>query len=334
MPAVLGVDGGGTKTHVVVADHMGEVLGAAVDGPSNWEDVGPAAAAATISAAADVALGHAGLDRADLAASTFGLAGVDWPSDVERLEAVIGQLGFGGPRRIMNDSFIALRAGSSHPWGVVLISGTGTIAAGRNAAGEEFRTLGLGPMFGDWGGVVDVSEAAVRAVADQYTGRGPSTILTELLCERDGVDTAGELLERISRPATTPIDPQAENVAPLVLAATERGDLVARDILERVGHALGESAALVARRLSMQQEEFELVLAGKLFRTPNRYLDDALETRVIRVAPGAAMARLEAPPVLGALLTAMELGGPEVRVGLGPRLASAVERAIRDAVVV
>ena len=56
----------------------------------------------------------------------------------------------------MNDSFIALRAGARAPWGVVVIAGTGTVAAGRNRAGETFRTLGLGRLLGDEGSASDV----------------------------------------------------------------------------------------------------------------------------------------------------------------------------------
>src|SRR6186997_1080195 len=81
------------------------------------------------------------------------------------------------PRR---PAFLALRAGASESWGIVVIAGTGTIAVGRDPVGTEFRTVGEGRAFGDFGDEFDVSELAVRAVADHYTGRGPATILTEM----------------------------------------------------------------------------------------------------------------------------------------------------------
>jgi N-acetylglucosamine kinase-like BadF-type ATPase len=61
----------------------------------------------------------------------------------------------------LNDSFVALRAGTVQPWGVVIVAGTGTVAAGRNPAGDEFRTMGEGAIFGDFGDEFDVSELAV-----------------------------------------------------------------------------------------------------------------------------------------------------------------------------
>ena len=331
MTVVLGVDGGGRKTHAIVSDESGAVLGAGEAGPSNWEIAGVEPATHAISAGADQALAEAGLRRGDVEASVFGLAGLDWPADEGRMGAAIEPLGFGGRRRLVNDAFVALRAGCPQPWGIVVISGTGTIAAGRSPAGQEFRTLGQGRVFGDFGSEFDVSELAVRAVADAYVGRGPSTMLSELLRSRTGVDTDEELLERISRADTRLRSPEVSNMTPLVLQATESGDLVARQILEEIGHALGESAGYVASRLAMRDLDFQVVLAGGLFRTPNRYLLDELELGVRRTAPMASLTILDAPPVVGAVLMALELASPAVVPGVATALTHAAIRRFRPA---
>jgi N-acetylglucosamine kinase-like BadF-type ATPase len=327
---VLGVDGGGRTTHAVVADQTGSLLGMGFAGGSNWESVGLSEALEHIAASADAALGEAGVARGDLDGSAFGLAGIDWPNDVDRLEEGIAPMGLGGPRRLLNDAFVAFRAGAPQAWGVVVIAGTGTIAAGRNPAGEEFRTLGQGRVFGDVGSEFDVSELAVRAVADAYTGRGPSTMLTELLCERTGAASPIDLLERIARADTRLRSPEVANMAPLVLRATEAGDLVARGILEEVGQALGETAGHVGSRLGMLDLDFPVVLAGGLFRTPNRYLLDQLELGVRRQAPLAHTMLLDAPPVVGSVLIALELASSTIVAGVGPLLASAVNRRLAE----
>ena len=207
---------------------------------------------------------------------------------------------------------------------------TGTIVAGRDPAGNEFRTLGLGRVFGDFGSEFDVSELAVSAVADEYVGRGPSTMLSELLCSRTGVGTVEELLERISRADTRLRSPEVANMAPLVLQATEAGDLVARQILEEIGHSLGESAGYVASHLGMRDLDFQVVLAGNLFRTPNRYLLDQLELGVRRTAPMASLSILDAPPVVGAVLMALELASPSIVPGVAMALGQAASRRFRS----
>ena len=330
MMAVLGVDGGGRKTHAAVADLDGTLLGVGQAGPSNWELAGLDAALGAIAEASDRALDSAGLGRDGVDAAVFGLAGLDWAADEVQMQEALDVLGFGGHRRLLNDAFVALRAGCTQPWGVVVISGTGTVAAGRDPAGNGYRTLGLGRVFGDFGSEFDVSELAVSAVADAYTGRGPSTMLTDLLCARSGEATAERLLERISRADTQLRSPEVANMAPLVLEATEAGDLVARQILEEIGQALGKTAGHVATRLGMEDLEFTVVLAGGLFRTPNRYLLDQLELGVRRTAPKASLSILTAPPVVGAVLMGLELAGPEIRAGLAPRLAADVTRAMKE----
>jgi N-acetylglucosamine kinase-like BadF-type ATPase len=184
---------------------------------------------------------------------------------------------------------------------VVVIAGTGTVVAGRNREGKTFRTLGLGRVLGDEGSASDVSEAALRAVARAYVGRGPATSLSEGLCRLQGVGTVAQLLEEFSRGG----EPEL-NAAPLVLEHAARGDQAAVEIVEWAGRELGEAALAVATHLEMRSEPFELVLSGGLFHG----VSELLERRIAQEVPSALPTRLETPPVAGALLTALEqLGG-------------------------
>jgi N-acetylglucosamine kinase-like BadF-type ATPase len=318
--AVLGVDGGGSKTHALVADERGEVLGFASSGRSNWEDTGLEAAGAALAEAIGGALAAAQVPPGALAASAFGLAGLDWDPDRPMLGALLDPLGLAGPRRLENDSFIALRAGASQPFGVVVIAGTGHVAAGRDPAGRTVRTLGLGPMYGDFGSATDVAEEAVRAMADAYTGRGPATSLSRLLPPLAGCASAEQLLQRLSR-GLVPL-PEA---APLVLQEAEAGDPACRQIVLHAGASLGESAAVVARRLGLGGQRFELVMAGGLFRSRNRLLEGTLVDTMARQAPQAVPVHLTCRPVVGAALDALDLAGLPTDPGVRDRMVASSE---------
>jgi N-acetylglucosamine kinase-like BadF-type ATPase len=318
--AVLGVDGGGSKTHALVADERGEVLGFASSGRSNWEDTGLEAAGAALAEAIGGALAAAQVPPGALAASAFGLAGLDWDPDRPMLGALLDPLGLAGPRRLENDSFIALRAGASQPFGVVVIAGTGHVAAGRDPAGRTVRTLGLGPMYGDFGSATDVAEEAVRAMADAYTGRGPATSLSRLLPPLAGCASAEQLLQRLSR-GLVPL-PEA---APLVLQEAEAGDPACRQIVLHAGASLGESAAVVARRLGLGGQRFEMVMAGGLFRSRNRLLEGTLIDTMARQAPQAVPVHLTCKPVVGAALDALDLAGLPTDPGVRDRLVASSE---------
>lgn len=305
---VLGVDGGGSKTLAVVSTLEGSVLGAAVRGPSNWEEIGLPRAADTLDRVVSEALDSAGVARDELSASVFGLAGVDWDSDQDRIGNVLTRLRLSGSRLITNDAFVALRAGLSGAAGVVVVAGTGSVVAGRDATGATFRTWGLGPYFGDYGAGSDISEKAVEAVAEAYLGKGPQTTLTGMLCAHERVHTVPELLEKISREQE-----DLPYVAHELIDVAEAGDGVARSIIERAGHELGTNANLVARHLGLAGSDYELVLAGGLFRSATRILIDPLVAAVRTDSPEVKPIRLVRPPVVGAVLLAFELAGGPVQ---------------------
>ncbi len=323
MTLVLGVDGGGSKTHAVVTDELGTVRGFSTAGPSNWEAAGLRGAADALREGSTRALEAASGGLGQLDAAAFGLAGLDWASDEPRLRGVLDEFGLPAAYVLVNDAFVALRAGTPEPHGVVLVAGTGAIAGGRNRAGQTYRTLGQGAGLGDVGSASDVSEKAVRAVADAYTGRGPTTVLTEELCSLGGCHSALEFLEQYSRGIEPP-----RSAAPLVMRAAEAGDDVARSIVEWAGAALGESAALVARHLDMLDDEFDVVLSGGLFRAGNPLLMDAISRALHPHAPRARPVVLQVPPVVGSVLLALD----SVGIALDPERRRALDAAATDAV--
>jgi N-acetylglucosamine kinase-like BadF-type ATPase len=321
----LGVDAGGTKTHALLADENGTVLGVGYAGPGNWEGIGLDGTYRALHEATREALAHVGAAPADVTAAAYGLAGLDWPSDEEQLRPAIERLGVGGPQVLANDAFVALRA--SGPWGIAIIAGTGTTCAGRNRHGETARTLGLGWMFDDWGAAPEVAGACVQAMAQAYTGHGPSTSLSERLVKLFDAQDDGDLLEKLSRGRHD----FRTQVAEILQALTEeacRGDAPAVEISWRAGRELGERAATVIQRLRMHEETFDVVLAGGLFRTHNPVLLEALDETIRATTPHAHLTPLEAPPVVGSVLLAMDAVGAQVPPEVHRQLVKETHRAL------
>jgi N-acetylglucosamine kinase-like BadF-type ATPase len=74
--SILGVDGGGTKTHIALMNAEGKVTCEGLAGPSNPLRVGVETAVSNILKAINEACDRSGLSRGDIAAATLGLAGV------------------------------------------------------------------------------------------------------------------------------------------------------------------------------------------------------------------------------------------------------------------
>lgn len=326
----VGVDAGGTKTHALVADEAGEVLGIGRAGTGNWEGVGLDGALAALRQAVGEALSAAQTAPQEVTAAAYGLAGLDWPSDEARLRPLVEELGLSGPSVLVNDTFVALRAGAREPWGVVIVAGTGTTVAGRNRQGQMARTLGLGYPFDDWGSAPDLAQAALHAVARAYTGRGPATTLSDRLVRLVGAADIPDLLEGVSR-WRYHLLPLVADVVQALMEEADGGDSAAREIVLRAGRELGGGAVIVIRRLGMEETEFDLVLAGGLFRSATPLLLDTLYQTVRAIAPGARLVRLSVPPVVGGVLLAMDAAGWAVTLEVRARLEEGARRHLAEA---
>jgi N-acetylglucosamine kinase-like BadF-type ATPase len=297
--AVIGVDGGGTKTDVQVADADGRVLGSASVGCTNHETVGLESAMAELRRGVEVALAAADRSVDDVAAAVFGLAGVDWPSDERTIAASIAEFGLAGRCRVVNDAFVALRAGTTSGWGIVSSVGTGAVVAGVDRAGTCVRTMAVG--WGEPCGSSSLVADALHAIAAAHHHTGPPTILTERFLEALGIDGVLAMFEAISRGALR----IGGRHAPLVSAAADEGDAVAGRIVDQSAAQHAAMVVGVAERLSMLDDDFELVMSGGVHRGAARFAARFCEAVLVR-CPRAVMLPLARPPVEGAVLLALD----------------------------
>ena len=101
--------------------------------------------------------------------------------------------------------------------------------------------------------------------------------------------------------------------APHVLEAARLGDPVAQTIVRRAGTTIGTNVVTVARRLGMLDTPFELVTAGGVFSSRSELLNGSLLETVTGHAPGVRLVHWASPPVVGALLLALDLMHPSTR---------------------
>jgi N-acetylglucosamine kinase-like BadF-type ATPase len=217
------------------------------------------------------------------------------------------RLGYSSGVVVVNDALIALVAGAGNEPGIAIISGTGSIAYGRNARNVAARAGGWGHIIGDEGSRYWIGREALAAVVRMIDGRGPETSLTEGVLAHFSIDDPSELA-RIVYDRDFP----RMNVAalgPVVQRARDRGDEVATRLLDRAADELTAAAGSVASRLGMRDDTFPFVLAGGVFRAVP-WMAKELPRRLGVVAPHSHVVLLEAEPAVGAVTLALaELNG-------------------------
>lgn len=152
------------------------MLGKGRSGNGNHQ-ISAAEAAASIREASFAALAEARLQLGDIKHAYLGLAGADRKTDYDILHPMIRGIGFTN-YTLSGDPMIGLRAGTGRPYGVALICGTGTNAAGRNPQGQHYQCGGFDYMYGDFGGGGSLNIEVFRTVIRAWDGRESPTLLT------------------------------------------------------------------------------------------------------------------------------------------------------------
>jgi N-acetylglucosamine kinase-like BadF-type ATPase len=298
----LGIDIGGTKSHALIADGLGNAVGFGIYGPGNHEEVGYEGLRLALKTVSEKALLMARLTRSQISAAGFGVAGYDWPS--ERLPTLdaIQSIGLSCPVEAVNDTIVGLLAGASQGWGVAVVAGTGTNCWGWDEQHNVGRVTGVG--YGEHGGAGSLIDRALEAIAHQWTRRGPKTELSDEFLRLTGARDIPSLIEGLEMGEYY----LGSDNAPVVHQVAQRGDPVAQEIIRWAGRELGHTAVAVIRQLNIKRKAFEVVLVGSLYEMGEMLIDPMREVIHIE-APKACLVRLATPPVVGGVLLAMQQAG-------------------------
>jgi N-acetylglucosamine kinase-like BadF-type ATPase len=310
MPSVLGVDAGGSKTVALLADASGKVTGRAEGGGANLRTHGELEVEKVLYGLLEKLPPEA--RRADAVA--IGIAGADRPEDSQVLRAILARLGFHDGVVVTNDARIAFVAGSPSRVGLALVCGTGSIAWGRNSAGEVARAGGWGWHLGDEGSGFWIGVRAVREALRAADGRGAATRLQDSLIAHFEIARPEQILR-----AVYDGEFPRHRVAAFAVRVEEAalaGDETARSILAAASNELVLAAASVRERLRLGEGTYDVVLSGGTFRAVPT-LEDSVADRLAMppagtpAPPPARIVRLREEPALGAVRLAVEALSPE-----------------------
>ena len=319
---MLAVDGGNSKTDVVLVDRDGRVL-SHVRGPgSSPHHLGVEGAVDLLDDLVQKAAAHAGVgDRrpvADLA--EVYLAGVDFPSEKDAVTAEVTRRGWAGEHVVDNDSFALLRAGTDASDAVAVVCGAGINCVGVAGDGRHARFASLGRISGDWGGGYELGDEALWWAARADDGRGPATALTDLVPEFFGLPDVPSVYEAIHFGRLS--HRRLIELAPTVLGASRDGDPVARGIVVRLAEEVVAFARAALTRLAMLDVPTVAVLGGGVLTSRDEILLAEVEARLAAAAPQARCTVTEVSPVVGAALLGLD------RLGASPAAKQALRAGL------
>jgi N-acetylglucosamine kinase-like BadF-type ATPase len=300
----LGIDGGGTKTDVLCTDEHLHEFGHGSSGPTNLTSTTIGAASFNLKEAVRQALEDAPADH-EVVAAVMGLAGMDSEREHEVAYKTFMDIlrPFGITTfTLVNDSMIALENGTDNQNALIVISGTGSICVGRNAAGQTAKTGGMDFLLTDQGSGYDIGRHILREAVKSFDGRRHKTILEDLVCKHFTISDISYLKNEVYNPLLSKIE--VAELSQLCSVAYEAGDEAAKDIFAWIERELLVMVETVIRRLELEHAPTDIVFSGSILKID--HVQQAIKQQLIADFPELSFVSPEKPPVYGALKMAFK----------------------------
>jgi len=303
MPYYLAVDAGGTKAEFALADEERELLRVRV-GAIQRQRVNEETATQNLGEALHQLESLTGVTMKSVTRCCVGTSGESVPLIANWLRNAFSA-GVGGELLLLGDVEIALDSCFHGGRGVLVLAGTGSNVAGRASNGKIVTAGGWGPTLADQGSGHFIGREALRRgflAIDQDDPDQPTQLLEKAM-KFWKLPSRSELIEF----ANTNPAPNFSVFAPLVVAAAEDGDRVARDVLRQGGQDLAYLAGLVIRRVRKLEGDDDDQFTPPMIAVAGSILGKVLPVREALIQtlhsnyPEIQMLDSPADPVSGAL---------------------------------
>ncbi|MCL2096175.1 MAG: N-acetylglucosamine kinase [Oscillospiraceae bacterium] len=326
---IIGVDGGNTKTDYFLFDTEGNFVDYINDGTCSHEHVSYKGAEEILNAKINELAGRNNIERSDIEAGAFGLAGIDIKPQLNEFTGIMERMKL-KKYACDNDSFLGIFAGTSKGYGICSINGTGTVAGGVDPYGNRRQTGGIGTLTSDDAGGGFIASAGARLVYDSFFRCGEPTVMAAPVFKMLKIDDPEDLMRAYSEQN---YKLYSTDMTRIVFKAAEKGDEPALGALDSAAKQLAKTSAGCARLLKFG-EEIEVVLAGSVWvKADSPVLFEFYKNYMRKLLPGKDLKYniLSVPPATGAVLWALSLTGINpFQESVKQKVIKAVEERLND----
>ena len=306
MRYLLGIDGGGTNSRLLAVDERGNKIGASRGKSTNVESNSPSVVLHNLKLLLNSFLSTYGVKPEDCAGICFGTAGVDSETTRRTIEQMLEGLPLNCKKKVVNDAVIALYANTRGKPGVMLISGTGSIAYGINGERRIWRAGGFDYLVGDEGSAYWVARRGLTAALRAYDETGEPTCMLNDFCKHLRLHSADEIVDYVYSHNKSDL----ASLSIVVSEAAGKGDPMAVKIMDEAAQELACLVRTVLRKLSMSGGAYPLLLGGG-FLLHDARLRERLISLLAREEPALHIAQMKNKAEWGAIYMAAELAGIE-----------------------
>ena len=267
MAFYIGIDGGATKTNLVVTDENLNVITRISGGKTNPVLIGTEESAQVLFKLIKSAVLKSKIISVD--SLVAGLAGCGRKETSEKVRKKLKSLLLRSGIKVKNvyilsDAEVTLEGSFPFGPGAILIAGTGSIVFGKNKKGKIFRSGGFGKILGDEGSGYSIGREGLSAAAKSFDGRGPKLLFENYLKKNFKIVDADSLITKIHSKNF-----DIASLAEYVLKAAAGGDKVCMEILNGESEKILDLVYSLKKKLGVKK--LKLSLWGGLLSNENYY---------------------------------------------------------------
>ena len=311
MKYVLGIDGGGTKTHVVLYNIEAGEIESLYFGPTNHELLagGLNELRVTLGEITSDLFSQKRVSHADIKHSVWGLSGLDTKSQYKVISGFLSEIGF-ERFSLCNDCDLGIKAMLPEGHGICLVNGTGYNVVGINEKGERYHIGAHFELTGDFGGGQVLGQNAVKTTYMNLFRYRRETILSNIMMKLYEIDSRHDFMDRVcdwSSSGKLPIP----GLARCIFDAAAQGDEESLEMLEKMTNEYALCVKSLLEELPFAGGIVNTVLIGSLFTKGFSDIHLRVMEKIKKLIPEKEFNAhlLNRPPVAGALAWALEQSG-------------------------
>ena len=320
-PAVyLGVDGGGTKTALVLIDSEGAIRATHLAPGAYYLTIGVDALGTLLADAVGSVLAKAALRVEDVAFAFFGLPAYGEDSALIGALSRLPERCLPAGRYLCGNDMICGWAGSLLSRdGISIVAGTGSICYGERN-GAIARCGGWGELFSDEGSAYWIACKGLNLFSRMSDGRAARGPLYEIVRQRlqltEDLDLCAHVFSRLGGDRA-----RIAQLSKWVTEAAAAGDAQAMSIVREAAGELAHMVDATRRQLEFgATEPVAVSYSGGVFDNVGTLLLDHFAAALQAYRPGYRISEPALPPAIGAALYAAKRHGEPLSDGAIERL--------------
>lgn len=299
----IGIDGGGTKSKLVLVNENLKILSEQNSGGTNLLSVGIDNASKIFLQLIEKAVSSINITSSEIKGLAIGTAGAGRKEQAISLKNKLSKILQKEKYPVKNiiitsDADITLKGAFPNSAGIILIAGTGSILYGKDENGKSFRIGGMGKLIGDEGSGFSIGKKGLSIVSKIFDGRAKENMLFKMFKETFEIETQSEMIDLVYKE-----DFSIARFAEFVIEAASKGDIFSQNILFAESKELLEHITSAINLLN--PAKLNLALSGSLLATENDY-SKMLKNKISNKFDKIKICSSKYSPEIGAALLSIE----------------------------